>query len=148
MAPQHLDAVASIEGASSQHPWSRRLFADELNQANSWCIVALNDEEQVVGFGCLMSTGFETHITNLATRGDFRRRGVARALVHELLEITRSLGLDAVTLEVRMSNHPAQRCYQSFGFHIAGVRPDYYSSPTEDALIMWRTHGGADATGG
>ena len=42
-----------------------------------------------------------------------------------------------MTLEVRVSNLGARRLYQWFGFAPAGVRPRYYRSNNEDALIMW-----------
>jgi ribosomal protein S18 acetylase RimI-like enzyme len=28
--------------------------------------------------------------------------------------------------------------YERFGFRVAGVRRDYYTDPTEDALVLWR----------
>lgn len=46
-------------------------------------------------------------------------------------------GMEAMTLEVRVSNHIAQRLYAKFGFQGAGVRKGYYSDNKEDALIMW-----------
>ena len=47
------------------------------------------------------------------------------------------LWLVAITLEVRVGNVRAQSLYQKFGFVPAGVRPNYYSDTSEDALIMW-----------
>ena len=42
-----------------------------------------------------------------------------------------------LTLEVRMSNEPAQAMYRRFGFEVEGVRKNYYAESNEDALIMW-----------
>jgi len=41
-------------------------------------------------------------------------------------------------LEVRRSNAAARRLYESLGFEVAATRPNYYVSPAEDALILWR----------
>jgi ribosomal-protein-alanine N-acetyltransferase len=46
-------------------------------------------------------------------------------------------GLTRATLEVRRSNDAALRLYQRFGFAIEGIRPDYYTQPVEDALVLW-----------
>jgi ribosomal-protein-alanine N-acetyltransferase len=46
-------------------------------------------------------------------------------------------GARHLTLEVRMSNAPAQGMYHKFGFRPAGVRKNYYVETNEDALVMW-----------
>lgn len=55
-----------------------------------------------------------------------------------LLTEGKKQGIDAFTLEVRKSNLPAIRLYESFGFESAGVRPRFYEKPVEDALVMWK----------
>jgi ribosomal-protein-alanine N-acetyltransferase len=49
-----------------------------------------------------------------------------------------ALGVRRATLEVRRSNLPAVRLYEKLGFRVTSVRPDYYTKPVEDALILWR----------
>jgi ribosomal-protein-alanine N-acetyltransferase len=63
---------------------------------------------------------------------------VASALLTTVLTEGAKLGAKRATLEVRRSNEEARRVYQRFGFVVAGVRLDYYSLPTEDALVLWR----------
>ena len=46
-------------------------------------------------------------------------------------------GANWLTLEVRVSNEPAQALYRKYGFTVHGVRKRYYSDNNEDALIMW-----------
>jgi ribosomal-protein-alanine N-acetyltransferase len=48
-------------------------------------------------------------------------------------------GCEALTLEVRTTNEPAQALYRKFGFEVAGVRKNYYSDLGEDAAVMWAT---------
>ena len=48
----------------------------------------------------------------------------------------RDRGAHEATLEVRLSNLPARRLYEKFGFRPVGLRPRYYSDDGEDALIM------------
>ena len=45
-------------------------------------------------------------------------------------------GSHSLMLEVRVSNTPAQKLYESLGFSQVGRRPKYYVNPREDALIL------------
>src|SRR5690349_16965255 len=118
MRTRHLRGVVAIEQQTSHRPWSKQLFASELKQHSSRC---------VVGFGCLMSTGFETHVTNIAVDPAWRRRGIATLLMLRLVAETRRWGLADMTLEVRASNDAAKSLYETFGFVQDGVRPKYYA---------------------
>jgi ribosomal-protein-alanine N-acetyltransferase len=80
----------------------------------------------------------ELHINNLAVRDDFRGRGVGTALLEHVIGDGASRGAERATLEVRRSNAPARRLYERLGFEVAATRPNYYVSPAEDALILWR----------
>ena len=137
MRERHLGGVADIEAASNPRPWSRDLFASELKQVSSRSFVAVAPGNEVIGFACLMSTGFEAHLTNIATAPRLRRGGVASALMVRVFDEAIAWGLESITLEVRASNVAAQRLYERFGFVADGVRPKYYSEPSEDAVIMW-----------
>ena len=77
------------------------------------------------------------HLMNIAVDPAARRRGIATALLTELLERAGREG--QYTLEVRLSNQPAIALYERFGFQSAGLRRGYYHDNKEDALIMWRT---------
>jgi ribosomal-protein-alanine N-acetyltransferase len=42
-----------------------------------------------------------------------------------------------MTLEVRVSNDPAQKLYYKYGFKSMGLRRKYYQDNSEDALVLW-----------
>ena len=75
-------------------------------------------------------------IANLLTHADFRRQGVARALILALTEELKNRGSHCLTLEVRASNDSARALYESLGFVLVGTRRNYYHNPKEDALIL------------
>ena len=96
------------------------------------CIVATIDE-RLAGFAVARYTAAdELEILNIAVDPPLRRRGVARCLVQRLLANFRG----NVYLEVRASNFAARKLYHSLGFEVVGVRPDYYDSPGESAIVM------------
>ena len=75
---------------------------------------------------------------NIAVDLDFRRRGIATALLERLFELTDDGSRRGYTLEVRVSNEGAIKLYERLGFEARGVRRGYYTDNREDALIMWR----------
>lgn len=96
------------------------------------CVVATIDE-RLAGFAVARHTAAdELEILNVAVDPLFRRRGVARGLVGQLLANFRG----TVYLEVRQSNLAARKLYHSLGFEAIGVRKDYYQSPGESAIVM------------
>jgi [ribosomal protein S18]-alanine N-acetyltransferase len=136
MTDLHIDAALSIEQAGAPHPWTRGIFVDEIGQPETRVYrVALMDDV-VVGFGGVLLQVDEAHITNVAVEGQYRRHGIARALMVELMAAAIERGALAATLEVRVANVGAQRLYHQFGFAPVGVRPKYYPDG-EDAVIMW-----------
>jgi len=80
----------------------------------------------------------EVTVANIAVAKDFRRQGVAALLMEHALNQAEESGMYGVTLEVRVSNTPAIKLYERLGFESAGIRPDYYEKPHEDAIIMWK----------
>ena len=78
----------------------------------------------------------EGYITNVAVSPDCRRQGIGRALIAELAERAKRAGLAFVTLEVRASNTPAIALYEGAGFKPVGVRKNFYTAPSEDAVLM------------
>ena len=138
MKESHVAAVAELEKQNFSEPWSENSVRGELtNQLALW-LVAM-DGETVVGYVGSQTVLQEADMMNIAVAETHRRQGIARLLVEELI-----CQLDAyqLTLEVRASNAPAIRLYESLGFRQVGLRKNYYRKPKEDALILrkeWET---------
>ena len=78
----------------------------------------------------------DAEIIRIATDSRYRRQGIGSMLLDSLLTEAHKRDIHSIFLEVRSSNMPAIRLYEQAGFERAGVRRDYYSAPTEDAIIM------------
>jgi ribosomal-protein-alanine N-acetyltransferase len=92
--------------------------------------------EKIVGFAGFWMMAGEAHIISLAVKREFRRRGLGKLLLIELVHAAVKRDAEIVTLEVRVSNYEAQRLYLQYGFIGKGVRRAYYTDNREDALIM------------
>jgi ribosomal-protein-alanine N-acetyltransferase len=137
--PEDLDGVLDVDAASFTRPWTRAMYeAEFLNQPASRLYVLRTPGERVAGYCAVWLIVDELHINNIAVRPELRGQGMGSALLARVLEEAAHAGVRRATLEVRRSNDAARRLYERFGFRIAGVRRDYYTHPTEDALILWR----------
>jgi len=131
-----LDRVGEIERESFSIPWSRGAFQYEIEQNRlARCWTGRVDGE-VIGYLCLWEIGEEIHITNVAVARAWRRQGIARSMLTEILDDARRRGLRMVFLEVRPTNVEALGLYEALGFRVIGRRKGYYYDTGEDALVM------------
>ena len=139
LSDRDLDDIVAIERASFNNPWTRDMYVRELQNPDvSFLYVLRTLEEGIVGFCSFWLVLDEAHINNLAVRTDMRGRGFGAALLEHVLHAGASRGARRATLEVRRSNAQALRLYERLGFEVAATRPNYYLTPPEDALILWR----------
>jgi [ribosomal protein S18]-alanine N-acetyltransferase len=128
--------LASIERRCFSDPWSESSFREALESPWTFGLVAHNNRG-IAGYLIGREVAGTGEILNLAVSPDFRRRGVARALLRAGLATFRNRRVEEVYLEVRESNHSAQALYLSSGFRPVGQRAAYYRNPKEDALVLW-----------
>ncbi|MDQ3757072.1 MAG: ribosomal protein S18-alanine N-acetyltransferase [Actinomycetota bacterium] len=137
MRRRHLRTVLRIESQVYPRPWSLSLFVSELALRSTRVYYVARVEGHVVGYCGVMLAGDDAHVTTLAVDPDWQRRGIATRLLLNAVRVATQRGAHHLTLEVRVSNDPAQALYRRFGFHPAGVRKGYYVETNEDALVMW-----------
>ena len=139
MQPADLKAVAAVERAAYEYPWSLGIFRDCL-LAGYYCLV-LDVGGSVTGYGIMSVAAGEAHLLNLCVHPAAQRLGYGRRLLNTLLLKASDAQADKVFLEVRPSNQAALRLYGSAGFEQIGVRPAYYQAENgrEDAVILAAT---------
>lgn len=133
----YLDQVCALEEAVFSMPWHRESFQEMIEDKNACYLVALHQEE-VVGACGLRNIVGDGEVTNVVTKKAYQNRGIGATLLNQLFSIGRTMGVEAYTLEVRVSNRPAIHLYQKLGFKEEGIRKNFYEKPREDALIMWK----------
>ena len=134
MAESYIKEIAELEKECFSEPWSEDSLKDELTNETARFYV-LRDNEKLLGYIGANNICGEVYITNVAVSSDYRGKGYGKRLVNHLLKQSKLEKALFVTLEVRKSNANAIALYEKCGFKKIGERKNFYSKPTEDALI-------------
>lgn len=135
---EHIAEINELEKLCFSLPWSRQALISQLPDDMHMFIAAIGDNGQVLGYVGMMYVLDEGYISNVAVSPEHRRLGIADALINALIDRANEKDLSFVTLEVRKSNVPAIELYIKNGFSEVGLRKNYYTKPTEDAILMTR----------
>ncbi len=135
-APAITEILRDSTETAQWPPGSYPKLADSPGGVVLVCEVERNG--QLVGFVAARQAAGEAEILNIAVHRDFRRRGIASALLQAALDGFRRSAIARVFLELRESNLPARNLYNRHCFVPCGRRTAYYHNPDEDALCMLR----------
>ena len=114
--------------------WSYNILKQELENEKTTYVVAKENNE-IVGFAGMMVFMDEATLNNIVVKKSCRGRGIGGELLEALIEICADLNMKSFTLEVNVSNIPAIKLYEKFGFQNLGIRKKYYNN-SQDAYIM------------
>ena len=137
MRETDLRHVLHIERRSFSIPWSEATFRGLLRRQSAALLVG-EEAGEVLGYAVLWFAADDAELGDMAVLPESRGRGLGRWLLDAALAEAARRGAKTVYLEVRESNVAARRLYERAGFRTAGVRADYYTQPTEDAILMTR----------
>ncbi len=135
MTESDVKAVAEIEKACFSKPWSEDGIRQELTNEGARFFVFKNNGE-TAGYMGMHIVLDECYIANVAVLPAHRRQGIGEKLVSKGISAAKKEGCAFITLEVRVSNASAIALYEKSGFEKVGERKNFYSDPTENALIM------------
>ena len=137
MQKEDVPAISKLEEEAFSMPWKPEDFLDMVDREGSLYVTALCDGKVIGCCGVTNACG-DGDINNVVVAEDWRGQGVGKKMLETLMEWGKRIGIENYTLEVRVSNTPAIRLYESLGFESAGIRPGFYDRPKEDASIMWK----------
>ncbi len=132
---EHLKELASLERECFSCPWSEENFAGCLGNDRYYFMGAF-ENGVLIGYGGIITLFDEGDVANIAVASEYRGRGIGRMILSSLCDEAKGRGVEFLHLEVRESNAPARALYGSFGFTVDGLRKNYYSKPTENAVLM------------
>jgi [ribosomal protein S18]-alanine N-acetyltransferase len=143
MTEHDLLEVVEIEEQSGLSRWGWAAYYAELQGGNRDLLLVAKpavpggiEQPRIVGYIVARQTAGELHINNVAVRDRYRRHGYGSLLLGRVLAEARKKSGTTAFLEVRSGNTAAQALYQKCGFKAIATRPNYYSDPREDAVVM------------
>ena len=138
MSKDDVEAVVEIEAeAYGKHHWAKSSFYDEMSNNLAKYYVAKTPDGTLVGYAGTWHIIDEGHITTIAVKKEYLRNHIGEAIIQRIIEDCYKNNIKYLTLEVRVSNVPAIKLYEKYGFQSLGTRKGYYQDNNEDALIMW-----------
>ena len=148
MTEHDLLEVVEIEETSGLSRWGWAAYYAELQGTNRDLMLIARiapapiiEHQRIAGYIVARESAGELHINNVAVRDQYRRRGVGIALLGRIMDTAKRLKVHVAFLEVRSGNQAARALYEKIGFRAIARRPDYYSDPQEDAVVMSLTLG-------
>jgi ribosomal protein S18 acetylase RimI-like enzyme len=132
-----MTAVRALGPGSSVPGWAEALESGEF--ASAWGplgeseILWLMDDSAFARWRVAPGIG-EAELLRVAVVQAHRRSGVAKRLMAACSEYLAASGCTSLHLEVRASNAPAQKLYESLGWRRTGTRKAYYGDG-EGALV-------------
>ena len=136
LAEGDAEELLKLESLATDFPWTLKSFQDSLGSSRRcYCF---RNATQITAFAIMTLVLDEATLLNIAVHPDFQRRGLAKALLEQSLQLVREDGATMCVLEVRDSNRAAQELYYELGFYEMGHRPNYYPAKKgrEDAVLM------------
>lgn len=138
MRVEDLDEVMPIENAIYAHPWTRGNFLDSLRTGDQTLTIR-NEAGRLLAYVVVMEALDEAHLLNISVAQELHGAGLGYLLLALVVQMARQHLMKIMLLEVRVSNAPALRLYQQYGFVEIGRRKNYYPvdlTTREDAIVM------------
>jgi len=131
-----IDRVIEIEGLSFLYPWDYHIFQLALDD-----IFLVFDEQEISGYliAVCCSKNIRATIMKMAVHPEHRRKGIATALLNQVLEILKEKKIIDVCLNVEIIRKPAIALYEKFGFRIMQtIHMDYEDDLADDAFYIMK----------
>jgi ribosomal-protein-alanine N-acetyltransferase len=132
---EDFDKIWAIEKSAHTFPWSLENLSQQLRKKSS--NFGLYHEGTLVAFACIERIFPEAELFNIAVNPAYQGQGFGKKLLQTLMQKLCDENFERIFLEVRASNTPAIKLYETLGFNQMGVRKNYYPNKIgrEDALL-------------
>lgn len=135
MSAQDIKSVVELDKNSLLESWNEQNYKESLENPN-YCILTAKFDNKIVGFISMYCAANEGYICNIAVEKNYRKCGIGTSLMNDIITLSKGKDLKFLTLEVRESNTGAIKFYEKLGFITLGIRKNFYSNPSENAVIM------------
>ena len=125
----YIEQIFNLEKEIFINSSFNKTYLETLIKADNSFIYAYIIEDKVCGYLMVLDSIDVYEILAIATVKEYRNKGIARELLDKIK-------IKDIFLEVRESNQTAINFYKKNNFKEISIRKNYYSEPTENAIIM------------
>ena len=113
---------------------SKDSLKSDLENDNCIYFVAKSDNKLL---SCIGATILFDHIdiSIVITDINYQKKGIASALLNQVIRYAKDNNIEKIYLEVRASNLEAIKLYEKYNLKQISIRKNYYSDTKENALI-------------
>ena len=145
-----MEEIKRIEIECGLSVWTAQDYSKEILRPDSLFYISKENSE-ITGFilarlimtETTNSLENEAEIYNIGVRKSSRHSTIGSQLLNHLIKSATKKEVGKIYLEVRKSNTGAFCFYQKNSFVVIGERKNFYSNPSENAVLMcryWREH--------
>ena len=133
--------ILALDRSITEAPhWSEAAYGSYLaaapTRAASKMLLVAVQANRLFGYAAASAVMDEAELETIAVAMHARHEGLGSRLLAAIEAWAREQGTRALLLEVRSANEAAQAFYAARGFTPAGLRPGYYASPVDDAVLL------------
>ena len=133
---KHIAEVVKIEFSSFSYDlWDREEFSSQIEEDTNYCRVVVVDKE-VVAFMIISFVTENIELLNIATHKNFRKKGIAKFLMDDLLIFSKKIYAEKILLEVKTDNLTAINFYKKYSFVKISEKKGYYSDGSDADIMM------------
>ena len=125
----YIEQIFNLEKEIFKNSAFNRTYLDTLIQGDNSFIYVYLIDSKVCGYLIVLDSIDVYEILAIVTIEEYRNKGIAQKLLNKIK-------IKNIFLEVRESNQTAINFYKKNKFKEISIRKNYYSEPTENAIIM------------
>ena len=125
----YIEQIFNLEKEIFKSSAFNKSYLDTLIKGNNSFIYVYLIEDKVCGYLMILDSIDVYEILAIAAVEEYRNKGIAQELLDKIKT-------KDIFLEVRESNQTAINFYKKNNFKEISIRKNYYSEPTENAIIM------------
>ena len=125
----YIEQIFNLEKEIFKSSAFNKSYLDTLIKGDNSFIYVYLIDDKVSGYLMILDSIDVYEILAIATIEEYRNKGIAQKLLNKIK-------IKNIFLEVRETNQTAINFYKKNKFKEISIRKNYYSEPTENAIIM------------
>ncbi len=120
MTKTDVNEVSRVDQLAFEPHWQQSQDAAQLAYQQSSYATVVEYKGQVIGYQTSTAASLNVHLARLAVLPQYRRKGIASAMVTDMLLHFRKPWIREITLNTQNDNQPSLKLYEKLGFERTG----------------------------